>query len=167
MVESDTWTPKKWTKFIWTKLILNEVKSGLKIMGRKSLAQIIAWEQINEVCGGKEFGQKPFGLKRIGPSWLQTKIFCTKSIWPNVVCDIILLAKFMLDKNVLDKSILDKIILDEVLFSQINECTGDAFYRQNSCVLTLKKLVMTSFDYAITQTRGNWFKSNPPVSVYQ
>ena len=48
-------------------------------------------------------------------------MFRTKSIWPNVIQDIILLAKFMLDKNTLDKPILDKMILDEVLFSHSKE----------------------------------------------
>ena len=41
-------------------------------------------------------------------------MFWTKRIWPNVIQDIILLAKFMLDKNTLDKP-----ILDELLFSLI------------------------------------------------
>ena len=36
-------------------------------------------------------------------------MFWTKSIWPNVIQDIISLAKFMLDKNTLDKPILDKV----------------------------------------------------------
>ena len=61
------------------------------------------------VSGLTEFGQKSFGQKHIEPSWTRTK-----SIWPYVIQDIKLLAKFMLDNNILDKPIFDKMILDEV-----------------------------------------------------
>ena len=32
-------------KTIWTKLVLEQVKFGLKIMGRKSFEQTMTWEQ--------------------------------------------------------------------------------------------------------------------------
>ena len=83
-------------------------------MGRKSFGQKLG---IKYYVNLKNLDKKVFGLKRIGPSWPRTKMFWTKSIWQNVIQDIISLAKFMLDKNILNKSILNKIILNEALFS--------------------------------------------------
>ena len=64
-------------------------------------------------------------------------MFWTKSILPNVIQDIILLAKFMLDKNTSDKPLLDKMILDEVLFSLNVE-------RNHPCVKNLHCVALRS-----------------------